>query len=58
VNTAYKCALRKAAVGSTNDVLTADHTSKARQSLSHQLGMFDDVGVVRDDARDEHFAIR
>src|SRR6267143_1308567 len=46
----------EAAVGAAHHVLAADHTSEPDESLRHQLGMFDNVRVVRDNARNEHLA--
>src|SRR4030095_9237618 len=46
------------AVGPRNDVLASDQLRVARDALSHQLGMLDEVGGRVDDAGDQHPALR
>ena len=49
--------LREAAVGAGEHVLAADDTGEADEALRDELGMLDDVGVVRDHARDQLLAL-
>ena len=46
------------AVGPRNDVLASDQLRVARDALSHQLGMLDEVGGRVDDAGNQHLALR
>src|SRR5215472_2898022 len=46
-----------AAVGAGLDVLLADHAGVVDQPLRHQAGSLDQVGGVRDHARDKDLAV-
>src|SRR5437763_16645720 len=48
--------LRKAAIGARDHVLAADEACDPYQTLGDELGMFDDIGRMTDDARDQHLA--
>ena len=48
----------KAAVGASDDILAADQVGKTHNALRYQLRMFNNVGGMTDNARDEYLAIR
>src|SRR5882724_6425096 len=48
----------EAAVGAGDDILAADQVGKAQNALRDQLRMFDDVGGMTDNPRDENLAFR
>ena len=48
----------EAAVGAGDDIVAADQVGKTHYSFRHQLRMFDDVGGMTDNPRDEYFALR
>ena len=48
----------EAAVGAGDDIVAADQVGKTDKALRHQLGMFDDVGGMADNPRDEYLAAR
>jgi len=48
----------EAAVGAGDDILATDQVGKAHNALRYQLRMFDDVGGMTDNARDEYLALR
>src|SRR5258707_13157176 len=51
-------ALRKSAVGSRDDPLTADRAGEIHDPLRDRLGMLDHGGRVRDHAGNEYLALR
>ena len=51
-------ALGESAVGAAHHVLAADELREPDEPLGDELGMLDDVRVVRDDAGDEHLPLR
>jgi len=48
----------KPAVGACDDTFAADQVSETQNSVRYQLGMFNDVGGVTDNPRDEYLAFR
>ena len=48
--------LGKAAIGSGQEIFPPCQASNTHDAFSDKLGMFDHVGGVADDARDEHLA--
>ena len=50
--------LRKAAVGACDDTVAANELAEPHQTLSHEFGMLDDIGLMRDHAGNELAAFR
>src|SRR5262249_40060403 len=56
MNTPVEFFLRKAAVGSSDDVFAADTFGKPSNPLGHKFGVFDDIGAMTDHARNQNLA--
>src|SRR5262245_46375020 len=54
---AMERALREAAVGAGDDVLTADELAEPHDPLGDERGMLDHISGVTDDARNEHLPL-